>query len=178
MGKYIAFLRAVNIGSTALTMEDLRNTFEYIGYKKVKTYIQSGNAVFEHSESNKRRMEAEINSELKNRVNVATVAIVLTKEELKAIAEVHPLAQLGEEKNLYVTLLSHEPAKEDVEVLMETMNDIDKHVVKHRIVYSYYGEGYETSRRSNNFIEKILKVSATTRNWATIKAVTDLSEMP
>lgn len=176
MGKYIAFLRAVNVGGTVLKMEDFRKTLEYISYKKVKTYIQSGNAVFEHTESNKRRMEAEITSELKNRLNVATVVIVLTKEELQAVVESHPLVHLGDGKNLYVTLLSHESAKEDVEVLMETMNDIDKHEVKHRVVYSYYGEGYGTSRRSNNFIEKILKVSATTRNWATMKAIMDLCD--
>jgi len=75
----------------------------------VKTYIQSGNAVFEHSESNKRKMEAEIAFEIQIRVKVTTVAIVLGKEELRGIVEAHPLAYLGNEKNLYVTMLAHEP---------------------------------------------------------------------
>jgi len=176
MGKYIAFLRAVNVGGAVLRMEDFRKTLEYIGYSGVKTYIQSGNAVFEHTESNKRRMEAEIDSELKNRLKVETLAIVLSREELQAAVESHPLSHMGDAKNLYVTLLSHEAAKEELETLMETMNDIDRHEVRHRVVYSYYGEGYGKSRRSNNFIEKILKVSATTRNWTTMKAVMDLCE--
>ncbi|HWP67767.1 MAG TPA: DUF1697 domain-containing protein, partial [Rectinemataceae bacterium] len=95
-------------------------------------------------------------------------------DELKSIVESHPLADRGDADNLYVTLLSHQPQREDVEVLMETMNDIDKHEVKNRVVYSYYGNGYGTSKRSNNFIEKILKVSATTRNWSTMHKIMEL----
>jgi uncharacterized protein (DUF1697 family) len=54
------------------------------------------------------------------------------------------------------------------------MNEVDIHELRHRVVYSYYGEGYGNSKRSNNFIEKILKVSATTRNWATIRKLAEL----
>lgn len=174
--KYIAFLRGVNIGGIVLKMEDFKKVLEYIGCRNVKTYIQSGNAVFEHSESNKRRMEAEIAFELQIIAKVTTVAIVMEKEELRGIVEAHPLAQLGDEKNLYVTILAHEPAREDVEALMETMNDVDKHEVKHRAVYSHYGNGYGTSKRTNNFLEKMLKVPATTRNWTTMKKIMEMCD--
>lgn len=174
MAKYIAFLRGVNVGGVVLKMEDFKKVLEYLGYKNIKTYIQSGNAVFENSDSNKRRMEAEIAFEIKIKSIVTTVVIVLSMDELKSIVESHPLAGLGDADNLYVTLLSHQPQREDVEVLMETMNDIDKHEVKNRVVYSYYGNGYGTSKRSNNFIEKILKVSATTRNWNTMHKIMEL----
>lgn len=119
-------------------------------------------------------MEADIAYELKSIAGVTTVAIVLSVDELRTVAESHPLELSGDGKNLYVTLLSHEPDKKDIEVLMETMNDIDIHEVRNRVVYSYYGNGYGTSKRSNNFIEKILKVSATTRNWATLNNILKL----
>jgi uncharacterized protein (DUF1697 family) len=176
MGILIALLRGVNVGGIALKMEDFRKILEYIGCRKVKTFIQSGNAVFEHAESNKRKIEAEIAFELKNIAGVSTVVIVLSKEELKAVVEAHPLSALGDEGSLYITILAHEPASEDVEALMETMNEVDKHIVKHRIVYSYYGNGYGTSKRSNNFIEKMLKVSATTRSWNTMKKIMQLCD--
>jgi len=174
--KYITLLRGVNVGGVVLKMEDFKKVLEYIGCRNVKTYIQSGNAVFEHSESNKRKMEAEIAFELQIRVKVTTVAIVLGKEELRGIVEAHPLAYLGNEKNLYVTMLAHEPDREDIEALMGTMNDVDRHEVRHRAVYSYYGNGYGTSKRTNNFLEKMLKVSATTRNWATMKKIMEMCD--
>ncbi len=176
MGKYIAFLRGINVGGIVLKMEDFRKVLEYLGYGKVKTYIQSGNAVFENGESNKRRMEAEIAFELRIKSKIETVAIVLAADELKSVVKSHPLAALGDAGNLYVTLLSDQPRREEVDILMETMNDIDRHEVIGKVVYSYYGNGYGTSKRSNNFIEKILKVKATTRNWATMNKMMELCE--
>jgi uncharacterized protein (DUF1697 family) len=156
-------------------MEDFKSALEYIGFTKVRTYIQSGNALFESDDDNKRRMEASIAGEIKGKAGRDIVVIVKTIPELRRIVELHPLAGLGEPGKLYVTVLSHDPAKEDVETLMETMNDVDRHEVVGRVVYSYYGEGYGNSKRSNNFIEKILKVSATTRNWETMNKLLDLA---
>jgi uncharacterized protein (DUF1697 family) len=175
VAKYLALLRGVNVGGVVLKMEDFRSALEYIGFTKVRTYIQSGNALFESDDDNKRRMEASIAGEIKAKARRDIVVIVKTIPELRRIAELHPLAGLGDPGNLYVTVLSHDPAKEDIETLMETMNDIDRHEVAHRVVYSYYGQGYGNSKRSNNFIEKILKVSATTRNWETMNKLLDLA---
>ena len=174
MGKYVAFLRGVNVGGIVLKMEDFRKALEYLGYGKVKTYIQSGNAVFESDESEARRMEADIAFELREKSGIETAAIVLTADELRKVVKSHPLAALGDAGKLYVTLLSERPPRENVDALMETMNDIDRHEADGRIVYSYYGNGYGASKRSNNFIEKILKVRATTRNWATMKKMAEL----
>jgi len=169
MGTYVALIRGINVGGISLKMEDLRRMLEYIGFSKVRTYIQSGNAVFESKETNKRRMEAEIAQELKNLLDRDIGVIVKSIEELRRIAQAHPLADLGDSKNLYVTLLSYDPTKPDVEALMETMNEVDRHEVASRVVYSYYGQGYGNSKRSNNFLEKMLKVVATTRNWKVIQ---------
>jgi uncharacterized protein (DUF1697 family) len=175
MGRYIALVRGINVGGVVLKMDDLKKMLEYIGFSKVSTYIQSGNAVFDSKESNKRKMESEIAQEIKNKIDRDIVVIVKTIDELRRIVAAHPLAALGDEDKLYVTVLSEEPAKPDVEVLLETMNAVDRHEVANRAVYSYYSAGYGNSKRSNNFIEKILKVSATTRNWATMKKLLELA---
>jgi uncharacterized protein (DUF1697 family) len=175
MAKYIALIRGINVGGVVLKMEDLMRILEYIGFTKVSTYIQSGNAFFESLGVNKSKMEAEIAQEIKNKIDREVVVIVKTVDELRRIVESHPLADLGDPKNLYVTLLSYDPTGPDVEILMETMNEIDRHEVANRAVYSYYGQGYGASKRSNNFIEKILKVSATTRNWETMNKLYELA---
>ena len=174
MATFFVFLRGVNVGGVVLKMEDLRKLLEYIGFTKVRTYIQSGNAIFESGEANKRRMEAEIAFETKAVVGRDIPVFVLSREELDAIVAEHPLAILGSEDKLYVTLLAQEPEAEDRENLMGTMNDVDRHAMGKRVVYSYYGEGYGNSKRSNNFIEKMLKVNATTRNWATMTKLYEL----
>ena len=174
MSSYFAFLRGVNVGGVVLKMEDLRKLLEYIGFAKVRTYIQSGNAVFESAEANKRKMEAEIAYEVKALVGRDIGVLVFSTEELAAIVATHPLEALGPEDKLYVTLLAQEPEEADRENLLETMNDIDRHAMGKRVVYSYYGEGYGNSKRSNNFIEKMLKVMATTRNWNTMRTVYEM----
>jgi uncharacterized protein (DUF1697 family) len=175
MSRYIAFVRGVNVGGVVLKMEDLKKMLEYIGFSNVSTYIQSGNALFDSREANKRRMEAEIAQEIKNKIDRDIVVIVKSVDELRRIAETHPLEDLGDPKNLYVTFLAYDPTVPDVETLMETMNEVDRHEVANRVVYSYYGQGYGNSKRSNNFIEKILKVSATTRNWAVVQKLAELA---
>ncbi|MDA8425489.1 MAG: DUF1697 domain-containing protein [Treponema sp.] len=174
MAKYVALIRGINVGGIVLKMEDLKQLLEYIGYSKVRTYIQSGNAIFETGEVNKRKMEAEIAQEIRNKIGREVVVIVKTVEEIARIASAHPLAELGDEQNLYVTVLSYDPAAPDVDILMTTMNEIDRHELANRVVYSYYGQGYGNSKRSNNFLEKILKVPATTRNWATMKTLAQM----
>ncbi len=176
MAKYVAFVRGINVGGVVLKMEDLRAMLEYIGFSGVRTYIQSGNAVFESKEVNKRKMEAEIAQEIKNKIDRDVAVIVKTVEELRRIAESHPLAGLGDAKNLYVAILSHDPTVTDVGTLMETMNEVDRHEIANRAVYSYYGQGYGNSKRSNNFLEKILKVSCTTRNWETINKLLEFAD--
>lgn len=175
MARYIAFVRGVNVGGVVLKMEDLKKMLEYVGLKNVSTYIQSGNALFDSKQVNKRKMESEIAQEIKNKLDRDIAVIVKTAEEIRRIAATHPLESMGDPKNLYVTLLSYDPTGPDVETLMETMNEVDRHEVANRVVYSYYGNGYGNSKRSNNFIEKILKVSATTRNWAVIQRLAQLT---
>ena len=166
MSRYIAFIRGINVGGVVLKMDDLKQILGYIGFFNVETYIQSGNALFDSKQVNKRKMEAEIAQEIKSKIDRDIVVIVKSVEELRRIAATHPLESMGDAKNLYVTLLSYDPTGPDIETLMETMNEVDRHEVANRVVYSYYGQGYGNSKRSNNFIEKILKVSATTRNWS------------
>ena len=47
MTKYIAFLRGINVGNIRIKMADLKSAFENMGCKEVKTYLQTGNVVFE-----------------------------------------------------------------------------------------------------------------------------------
>ena len=47
MIRYIAFLRAINVGGRVVTMSRLRDVFVGLGFRGVDTFIASGNVVFE-----------------------------------------------------------------------------------------------------------------------------------
>ncbi|MCG7852160.1 MAG: DUF1697 domain-containing protein, partial [Methanosarcinaceae archaeon] len=156
MSTYIALLRGVNAGGVILEMEDFRTILEYIGFQKIRIHAQSGNAIFETNDSSRKKMEAEISYEIRNKIGNPVVVVLLTLDELRSVAAAHPLASFGDPENQYVTVLVQEPGAADAAILLDTMNGVDTHEVVGRMVYSYYGEGYEKSRRTNNFIEKVL----------------------
>jgi len=161
-------------GVLPVTAEGIRKILSYIGHRNIKVQPETGDAAFEALDNNRRKMEAEIGYELKHAFRTDRGVVLLTQEEFRAMAAGHPLADRGGEDKLFVTILTHEPAREDVAMLMETMNGVDEHAVVGKAVYSYYGAGYESSRRSTEFIEKVMKIQATTRTWKDLRALLGL----
>ncbi len=178
MSGYVLLLRGGGSlampGTIPVTVEGLRRILSYIGHRNIRIDPETGDAAFEAVDNNRRKMEAEISYELKHAFRIDRGLVLLTQEEFRAMADAHPLADRGVEDKLFVTILTHEPAREDVAMLMETMNGIDEHAVIGKAVYSYYGSGYESSRRSTEFIEKVMKLQATTRTWKAMKALLSL----
>ena len=65
MNKYVAFLRAINVGgNSGLKMDGLRRMFESFGLNNMQTYIQSGNIIFESKEDSAALLEKRIESQL------------------------------------------------------------------------------------------------------------------
>ncbi len=173
MSGYVLLLRSgeslTTQGNLPVTAEGLRRILSYIGHRNIRIDPETGDAAFEAVDNNRRKMEAEIGYELKHAFRSDRGLVLLTQEEFRAMVDAHPLADRGDEDKLFVTILTHEPAREDVAMLMETMNGVDEHAVIGKAVYSYYGSGYESSRRSTEFIEKVMKLQATTRTWKAMK---------
>jgi len=178
MSTYIALLRGplfgVPTGAPAATAERLRGILAYIGFKRIRVDAAAGAAVFEATDNNRKKMEAEIGFELRHAAEPGVSVILMTLGELRTAAA-HPLAAMGDEGKMYVTVLAHETSRENIDLLMETMNGVDEHAVVGTAVFSYYGAGYEASRRSNEFFEKVLKAPATTRTWATMRRLLELA---
>ena len=93
MTTYVALLRAVNVGGTGkLPMSDLVAICERIGFLRARTYIASGNVVFDSSLAEKhvkRRLEAELESYAKKPVGV----IVRTAAQMAAVLAANPLSK-------------------------------------------------------------------------------------
>lgn len=175
MATYAAFLRAINVGGrSSLRMSDLRDAFEGAGLQDVRTYIQSGNVLFTASPKGLRGALRQVRATLRRRLVTEPDIIVRSIGELDRIVARAPFAGPTEEPGTkrYVTFLALAPArrprlplasdKEALEVLGIAGRDV--YVLSRRKPNGFFGF-------PNTYIEEVLGVSATSRNWTTVTKV-------
>jgi uncharacterized protein (DUF1697 family) len=166
MTKYIAFLRAINVGGTKLIkMDELRRMFAAFGFSNVQTYIQTGNVIFEtKSTPNESKIEKQLETALGYYVEV----FIRSMDEIAEIANQDHF-EPQPEGTLHVVFLRSKPAKPLVDTLKRYNNPADEFAVIGREVYNLRHDR-DKSVFSNNFIEKIFGI-ATTRNITTLKKI-------
>ncbi|MBI3150706.1 MAG: DUF1697 domain-containing protein [Chloroflexi bacterium] len=170
MTKFVAFLRAINVGGTKIIkMDDLRKMFESFGLSNVQTYIQSGNVIFEAKES--AGLEAKIEKHLEKALGYKVETFLRTMDEVKKIAGKPAFEPQGDETLHVVFLRSRQSVdKKSEQNLLSLGSEADDFVIKGSEVYNLRRDR-DKSIFSNNFIEKILKVEATTRNITTLRKI-------
>ncbi len=93
MTRYIAFLRAINVGGHTVKMNALRGLFESLGFSKVETFIASGNVLFEIASKDSLVLEKKIESKLRETLGYDVATFIRTDAELKAVANYKAFAQ-------------------------------------------------------------------------------------
>ena len=172
MPKYIAFLRAINVGGNSIIkMADLKRTFESFGLENVETFIQSGNVIFESKESSASVLEEKIERQMEKASGKRIQLFVRTmRDVVKMVSECpfHPKEGLV----VYITILDKTPIKKSVEALMGFRSDSDDFFVKGNKAYNLR-RNREKSIFTNHSVEQILAVPGTTRNMTTIKKLAE-----
>ena len=82
MARYIAFLRAINVGGHTVRMGDLRQIFEDLGFTGVRTFLASGNVAFESSTQNLKMVEKAIEAGLLQALGYEVVVFLRTLDSL------------------------------------------------------------------------------------------------
>jgi uncharacterized protein (DUF1697 family) len=177
MKTYTAFLRGINIGGIVLKMDEVKKIFSGLGLRKVRTYIQSGNVVFESDAADPAGMEKDIREAIRKHAKLDIDVLVKDRQQMQRILSEIPFGKNQDEKRIYFTLLDKKPLKEYCNVLDEINSDTEKFVLKTDVVYSLYGNGYGKSKFTNNFFEKAFKVSATTRNLNTMRKMAEMMDV-
>ncbi|RBL92858.1 DUF1697 domain-containing protein [Chitinophaga flava] len=173
MTRYVAFLRAVNVGGRQVKMEVLRELFSQAGFKNVKTYIQSGNVIFDSSSKDCASLENKIEQLLLKNLGFDVPTCIRSTAELSAVVDNTPFPGIipNKELQIYVAFLQTWPGKEAIAILETMQNDIETYRINGREVYVLTKKIEGGNPFSNNFLEKKLRLVATTRNWATIQKV-------
>jgi len=177
MTRYIAFLRAINVGGRMVKMEDLRKHMALPGFKNITTYIQSGNVLFDTTETNVDVLVTKIEAKLLKALGYEVKTLIRTIPQLESIIKKCPFKNVPEDMALHLSMLSATPDKTLVSALLELQTDNEQFRVAGEDIYILVKKGaYGETKFSNTFLEKKLKVAATTRNWATINKMTTYTE--
>ncbi len=174
MNSYVALFRGINVGGQhKVKMDELRGLHETLGLHDVKTYIQSGNVVFQGDEGNKEDAEGvqrRIAEAFAQKWGFQSEVVVRTRDELYALGERNPFrGQDGRESNwIVVMFLAAVPDSMAEERLRQAYSGPEEYKLLGKELFIYYPEGIGRSKFSNSFIEKKIKVAGTARNWNTV----------
>ncbi|MGL5414852.1 MAG: DUF1697 domain-containing protein [Clostridium sp.] len=160
----VAFLRGINVGGkNRIIMKELKEALEAENYIDVKTYIQSGNILFNNNNEDNAKKIAEI---IEDKFGLAIKVITRSINEIKDILDNNPY---GEES--YITFLEEKPQQDDLGMLNEIDGKGDSFKVREKNIYVLVNGGYHKTKYSNDLFEKKLKCAATTRNVKVLRKI-------
>ncbi len=177
MNKKIAILRGINVGGKRkILMADLKSLCEKLGMKSVRTYIQSGNLIF-NSDKKSFELENDLEKAITENYGFDVPVIVRTEKEFGNAINNNPFFDDNTDiKQLHLTFLKEKPKKENIENTLTRNYEPDKFKIDDKDVFIFCAGKYHKSKLTNIFFEKQLKVGATTRNWKTVLKLWELSK--
>jgi uncharacterized protein (DUF1697 family) len=171
---YVALLRGINVsGQKKIKMEELKELYESLDLKNVRTYIQSGNVIFESSDMNIPNLKKRIKQKIKASFGFEVSVFIRTEKGLQKIIENTPFAGKDPGK-LHVAFLSGIPVNPPIDEIKKVKDTAEEFLISDEEIYLFCPNGYGRTKLSNDFFERKLKLSSTTRNWKTVNKLLEL----
>jgi len=181
MTQWIALLRGVNVsGKNPIRMAALRSSFERLGCNNVRTYLQSGNVVFDTRISDPEKLSAKITAIIAQDFGHEVAVGVVTAPALARVVASNPLQPISEDDiTLYHATFLLQPVSPKIFATIKLPAASGEQAqLRGNIIYLYCPHGYGKTRLNNQYFEKALGVTATTRNWRTVLALQQLCNAP
>jgi uncharacterized protein (DUF1697 family) len=174
MPKYVAFLRAINVGGHTVTMDYLRRLFEAMKFSNVETFIASGNVIFDSTSKSANALERKIGDYLQETLGYEVATFVRSTSEVADVANYKPFreAELNGEGNvLYIAFVADRPSNVSKDKLLALKTGVDDFHIYGREVYWLRRRMNGESKFSGALLEKALGMRATIRNSTTVKKI-------
>ncbi len=177
MKTYIALFRGINVGGkNALPMKELVAVLEDLGARNVKTYIQSGNAVFESKEQDASRLSNKISREIKKRRGFEPHVLLLEIEDIERAIRKNPFPEAETNPRvLHAGFLAYAPANPNLKTLESLKRDSERFHLIDNVFYLHAPEGVGRSKLAAN-AEKLLGLPMTDRNWRTVCKIWEMAK--
>ena len=158
-------------------MAELRGVFESLGLERVRTYVQSGNVIFESRSTSPKRIGAAVEQAISDSFGLGVSVVIRSRSELKRIAKEHPFASDGvANTSLHVVFLADTPSSKAVRSLDPDRSPPDRFVVRGREIYLLFPKGSGRSKLTIDYFERQLGSRATARNWNTVLKLLEMME--
>jgi uncharacterized protein (DUF1697 family) len=167
MSKYVAFLRAINVGGHVVKMETLRELFADLKFSNVETFIASGNVIFETKSTPDERLEQKIENHMEAELGYEVGTFVRSVDEIRAISEYEPFSTSG--VVLSVGFLRGALDAGAVETVKKFQSGVDAFHVHGREVYWLCQVRTSDSKFPAKKFEKAIGGAITWRNRNTVE---------
>jgi uncharacterized protein (DUF1697 family) len=170
MPRYVAFLRAINVGAHLVKMDELRRQFEKLGLADVQTFIASGNVIFTSPSKDAKALERRIEARLEQAFGYEVRTFVRTESEVAKIAASAPFktARIKTARTCCVGFLEAALKPDAVKAVMALKTADDDLHVDGRELYWVSTKRQGESQFSNALLERTLKARSTFRGINTI----------
>ena len=172
----VALLRGINVGGkNSLPMAELRELLAGLGCDDVKTYIQSGNAVF-NTNGEPGALAAAITAAIEGAFGFAPTVLVLTHSEYQRILDANPFPDaVAEPKSIHIGFLTDEPSDPDLDAIETLRSPTENYCFLDDAFWLHAPDGIGRSRLAAR-IDRCLGVATTGRNWRSAQAIAELAE--
>ena len=174
MPKYVAFLRAINVGGHVVKMDRLQELFAALKFKNVETFIASGNVIFDSPSKSAGAVEKKIEGHLLKELGYEVRTFVRSIEEVAEIASSKPFTDSEVEKDgntLYIGFLTTKPTEESKRKLSSYANEQNDFRIVDREVFWLCRTKFSETDFSGALMEKILGMKTTLRNSNTARRI-------
>ncbi len=177
MATWIALLRGINVsGKNLLPMKELVADLESLGYENVRTYIQSGNAIFESPARSGARLGDAISEAIESRHGFRPPVLVLSRRDLAQAIDANPFPEAEDDpKSVHLLFLAERPPRPDLAALEALRAASERFELEGKVMYLHAPEGIARSKLAAR-AEKTLGVDGTGRNWRTVRKLEALAD--
>jgi uncharacterized protein (DUF1697 family) len=177
MTTWIALFRGINVGgNNVLPMKGLTAALEKIGCTNVKTYIQSGNAVFLKPSCKALQLTKLIGKAVQDNHGFEPRVLVLTVKEFEKAMMSNPFPDVeSDPKSLHLYFLSEVPKSPQLDSLNKIKTASETYTLNKKIFYLHAPDGIGRSKLAAR-AEKLLGVNATARNWRTVSKLLEIAK--
>jgi len=173
MAEHIALLRGINVGGrNSLSMAELRELLEGLGGEDVRTYIQSGNAVFLTERSETGTLANDLRDRIAARHGFEPQVLVISRVDLEEAVRNNPFPT-DDGRALHLYFLDSVPRNPDLETLRSVQAATEAFELTGTVFYLHAPDGIGRSKLAAQ-VERCLGVPATARNWNTVRKLVEM----
>jgi len=158
-----------------IKMEELRATFEALGFENVASYINSGNLAFDSKKVAEEKLVAKIEKAIEKDVGKSIPVMIREQPALQKILDDNPFdGEFENHKEMHVLFMRTDMPVEKKDQLRSQQTKNERFEVRDREIYCHLRLGVADSLLGKGYIDKKLKAQITARNWRTVQKLIDL----